>query len=691
MSVLLGDGVGRKTLVAKYLWDNKGLLDQLIYGNGITVKHEYDKLNRQSETKINNVLRYQYTYDGSSRLLKTIDVLGDQKIKYDYDILDRLTTERILDTTTKTELAKLRIRYDDSKNRVSGYDVNIAGATKSTDYIYGELTKAPDIITGVKQNGTRILSYGYDALNRMDTRTISTTTPFVTEYEYLAGVTSGSTTIFVDTVKNGNDTLTYTYDNMGNITSVSKNGTLIESYTYDYLNQLKTVTRGSDTYEYIYDNGGNILSIKRNGEVIKTYAYGDTEWKDLLTAYNGESITYDTIGNPLTYRAGMNFTWTDGRKLTGITKGTDSISYTYDSNGLRNSKTVNGTTTEYYWLNGMLQGQKTGDEYILFLYDESGSVYGFILKNDAGESYYYYEFNLQGDIIGIIDSTGNKVVEYTYNEWGQLLSTTGTLADTIGQINPLRYRGYYYDAETGFYYVSSRYYDPEIGRFISADTTDVLDVQGDLYDKNLYAYCDNNPIMRVDYSGKVWITVGIMAVGGAIGGVIGAVSSAVTQKSLTGTVNWKSVIVAGVGGFVSGAVAASPLGVTGQVVAGSIIGSLSYVADCKVNKKSVAMDELAVATLGGTVSGIIGGPGANQNMALTKTIQTSIKTTTRMSSRACTTYAAKQIASTKAWRNNILTVNAMGSSARFAAGTGVSNVIASALSTVKGWFSKLFN
>ena len=331
--------------------------------------------------------------------------------------------------------------------------MSLGDTTGSTDYIYGELTKAPDIITGVKQNGTRILSYGYDVLNRLETRTIHTTTPFVTEYGYLEGNDTNKTTTLVKTVKNGNDILQYTYDSIGNITSVSKNGTLIESYAYDYLNQLKTVTRGSDTYEYEYDNGGNILAVKCNGEVIKTYTYGDTEWKDLLTAYNGETITYDVIGNPLTYRGGMNFTWTDGRKLAGIIKGTDNISYTYDANGLRNSKTVNGTTTEYYWLDGALQGQKTGNESLFFLYDESGSVYGFTLKNETEESYYYYEFNLQGDIIGIIDSSGNKVVEYTYNEWGQLLTTTGTLADTVGQKNPLRYRGYYYDAETGFYYL----------------------------------------------------------------------------------------------------------------------------------------------------------------------------------------------------------------------------------------------
>ena len=83
------------------------------------------------------------------------------------------------------------------------------------------------------------------------------------------------------------------------------------------------------------------------------------------------------------------------------------------------------------------------------------------MKNGTGESTYYYEFNVQGDIIGIIDSTGTKVVEYTYGAWGDILSGTGTLADTIGQRNPLRYRGYYYDAETGFYYLTSRYYDDE--------------------------------------------------------------------------------------------------------------------------------------------------------------------------------------------------------------------------------------
>ena len=121
------------------------------------------------------------------------------------------------------------------------------------------------------------------------------------------------------------------------------------------------------------------------------------------------------------------------------------------ADGLRTTKTVNGITTEYYWADGILYGQRTGSEYMLFLYDESGNKYGFILKNGTTEEYYYYTFNLQGDVIGIVDNLGNIVVEYTYGAWGDLLSVTGTRANTIGQANPIRYRGYYYDSETGCY------------------------------------------------------------------------------------------------------------------------------------------------------------------------------------------------------------------------------------------------
>ncbi len=243
--------------------------------------------------------------------------------------------------------------------------------------------------------------------------------------------------------------------------------------------------------------GGNILSVTKNGEAYKTYTYGNSEWKDLLTEFNGQTITYDQIGNPLSYRDGFNFTWANGRQLVNVTKGTDNISYLYNADGLRTQKTVNGVTTDYYWLNGVLQAQKTGEEYIIFLYDENGAPYGMINNGEL----YYYALNVQGDVVSIVDIGGTEIVKYRYNAWGETVSIKGTGANTIGLFNPIRYRSYYFDAETGLYYVSSRYYDPEIGRWINADDA-IAGVGGDLKGYNLFAYCFNNPVNMDDQAGN---------------------------------------------------------------------------------------------------------------------------------------------------------------------------------------------
>ncbi len=509
------------TVLSDYDYDYKGNLETMLYGNNTKVDYIYDDLNRKTGVEFNDTLAYSFVYDGKSRIAEVLDIAKNQKQKFVYDILDRLTGEQLISTLTKTPIAELKIRYDDTKNRVSGYDVNIEGVAKAIDYVYGGNNLAPDIISGVKQNNNTILPSGYDGLNRHTSRTIATTTPFVTNYTYTAGKTADKTTTLLATLKNGNDTLSYTYDEMGNIETVSKNNVTLETYDYDYLNQLTSVTveKGEvdDVYTYEYDNGGNIKNViletadSEEPILLKTYLYEeDGDWKDLLKSFNGDTITYDTIGNPTEYLNGMNFTWSQGRKLTGITKGTDSIAYTYNADGLRTSKTVNGTTTEYYWLNGILQGQKTGSEYILFLHDENGTAYGFLIKNGTTTAYYYYLFNAQGDVIGILDNTGTKVVEYTYDVWGKLLSTTGTLASTIGQTNPIRYRGYYYDSETSFYYLQSRYYDAETGRFVSPEPNvdyGEFDDGAGLLGYNVYTYCANNPIIYKDTQGTAIETV----------------------------------------------------------------------------------------------------------------------------------------------------------------------------------------
>ena len=301
--------------------------------------------------------------------------------------------------------------------------------------------------------------------------------------------------------------------------------------------------------------------VYKNGEVIKTYGYA-TDWLDKLISFNGVNISYDAIGNPLNWRDNMSFVWEYGRRLAGVTKGTDNITYTYDADGLRSSKTVNNVTTEYYWLEGILHGQRTGNEYIIFLYDENGIAYGMLVNNNGTEQYYYYLFNAQGDVVGIMNSEGQTVAEYSYDAWGNVLSVTGTQATTIGQTNPIRYRGYYYDAETGFYLTGTRYYDPEIGRFISPDTTDVITATPmALTDKNLYAYCDNNPVVRADHSGEFWNYV----IGGVVGAVVGGVSAAISGG------DWKAIALGAGVGAVGGLLAASGVPAGFQIVAGGLL------------------------------------------------------------------------------------------------------------------------
>ena len=183
-----------------------------------------------------------------------------------------------------------------------------------------------------------------------------------------------------------------------------------------------------------------------------------------------------------------------------------------------------------YFLNGsLILSEITGDVQTDYYYDESGNVFGF----KRGDSEYYYIRNGQGDIIGILDSSGNQIVSYVYDSWGKLVSISGSQAETIGEANPFRYRGYYYDTETGLYYLQSRYYDPEVGRFLNIDS--VMGVNGDIHTYNLFAYCGNNPVNRADPTGaatEAGTAPGILDV--LIGLVVGAIEGATASASALG-------------------------------------------------------------------------------------------------------------------------------------------------------------
>ena len=253
----------------------------------------------------------------------------------------------------------------------------------------------------------------------------------------------------------------------------------------------------------------------------------------MLTAYNDNPIYYDEIGNPTLYYNNAAMTWVNGRRLSEIYFDDfgDMLFFDYDSDGMRlckygprvydyNYAFANTPLfyVDYYYDGDTLIYERrsyNGDNQstlftIEYLYGVNG-ITGFRIHQGNTTTDYFYVKNIMGDVLGIVDSSGTLVAEYRYDAYGNpvmILDGNGNDVSNnyahIANINPIRYRGYYYDIESGFYYLNSRYYDPEIGRFINADG--YVSTGQDVNGFNMFAYCGNNPVMRKDPSGQVWLT-----------------------------------------------------------------------------------------------------------------------------------------------------------------------------------------
>ena len=359
------------------------------------------------------------------------------------------------------------------------------------------------------------------------------------------------------------------------------------TYTYDKQNQLVSARYSgstTDTISYTYDTAGNILTEGHGGVITRdyTYAYNDAStsndaWHDLLVAADGHAITYDGSGNPLTYYNGYktftSLTWEQGRQLASVTTGGKTTSYTYDADGIRKTKSVpinrHGLTCTYTFVkqNGKVVRQSWRTESIDFFYDESGSPFAMTYQsaNDAPQTYYYV-LNLQGDVVKLVDVSGAEVASYEYDAWGNVLSQSGSMAST----NPLRYRGYYYDSETGFYYLQSRYYDPATRRFINADVYASTDSR-DAVSCNMFAYCGNNPVIYDDENGESFGLALLIGIG--ICALIGGAESYASARS-SGASRKEAAIQAIIGGLSSGltAAVASISGITAPAAAGIAAG-----------------------------------------------------------------------------------------------------------------------
>lgn len=389
-------------------------------------------------------------------------------------------------------------------------------------------------------------------------------------------------------IKSGSSTITRSYESdvLGNITKITDSTFGNHEYEYNFRGFLTK----ADGEQNIYDDNGNIV---KKGNAILNY---DSTIKDRLVSYNGTKITYDTANplNPKTYGSDTyNF---EGRRLVRWTYGGGYYGYVYNDQGLRIQKRdYRGVTWDYTYDGDKLIREKHLNTTLDFLYDENGSLYGFV--KDCSEKYLYIRDSLQ-NILGIADISGKIVVKYDYDAWGATSIKQDTSSSGIGSLNPFRYKGYYYDSESGMYYCKTRYYVPSWGRWLNADSTKYLDFK-QLNKCNLFTYCYNNPINTCDESGNLptwakWllggtlilasvaITVATGGLGGAIatalggglvaniaggaiaGAVVGAATSAITnigtqiiQKDVD-EIDWKEVgysaLIGGAAGAISGGI-----------------------------------------------------------------------------------------------------------------------------------------
>ena len=438
-------------------------------------------------------------------MLRSYEYGSNRAYEFIYDMRGRLAAKKCTDGSS------VIFSYD-SKDYLKSSSVMLPGQKLGTAYHYGSGSSNQPYksrvygVTITDATAVKMLlntSSASDRLDRLASRSINAVggKSLVYGYTYERGTTLPLT--LSATVGEVSSTLVYTYDAAGNITSVT-DGENVTRYCYDNMGQLirEDNPYSQKTCVYAYDSCGNILSRTEYGYTdaetpaggtVAVYEYNNAAWGDQLTAWNGESITYDAIGNPLSYR-GRSLTWTQGRRLAGVSSEGLAAYYTYDESGTRTGKTVNGVSTQYYINGSQILAQKSGEDILYFLYDETGSAVGFKYNNNL----YIYRKNLQGDILAVLNGqTGATEASYTYDAWGRVISSTGALAE----LNPFRYRGYYYDGETGMYYISSRYYDPEVGRWINADNV-IAGVGGDLKGYNLFAYCFNNPVNMDDQAGN---------------------------------------------------------------------------------------------------------------------------------------------------------------------------------------------
>ena len=543
-----------KQSIVSYGYDSKQRKNKITYGNGTVISYSYNDDGNISEISYSTGQKYTYTYNEDKALTASYDYSSMLASIYEDG---RVSAMRLFTVeNSQPVLGETVYSYsvnDDGEETVTTFGKAYTKHNSTKEYVSS--TDSVKTKGSISWNGWTVLNtesesdyFGRTIGKHYTVNLGEDDHPnFGTEYTYADTETTATNKISrVKNTLNGavKSDYGYTYDNRGNILTVSKSGVLFQQYVYDEASQVKAEYNYAEktAMTYVYDANGNIvsktpytnvtssdLSTATQGTAI-IYGYGDSNWSDKLTSYNGQTISYDASGNPTSYR-GETVTW-NGRLMTSYTKDGCLYEYEYNSDGMRTIRRMykNGelaSTIRYIWNGDVLLGTRMesvdSDETFLarYLYDDSGELYGMEYKGleNAGSGMFAFIKNLQGDIVSItpLDSESNVEVNMEYDAWGKPIiqqassMTEGLLMAIMMMVTNVGYRGYFYDLETELYYLRSRYYDPEIGRFINADDVEMMIPQkpsnitvftNNYYNLNIYSYCQNNPVVSSDYSGR---------------------------------------------------------------------------------------------------------------------------------------------------------------------------------------------
>ena len=494
---------------------NFGTLTATTYGNGAKIRSRYDDFNRVTGVVYGEETapRYEYDYNAKGQVARVRDNLLNRTTQSEYDLANRPV--RVKTSEDAKHVYTGQVAYDNVYGNLSEFTEK-AGENRQefgTKFGYDDENRPTSLTYSASGKEIGQSTTTIDKLNRTTFSAVKLgSKTFTSEYHFAAGgYGTGSVTNLVASITQPGCNCGYGYDDNGNIASATLNGKWT-GYTYDALGQLVQVNDHSDTrsgsngttWKYTYDLGGNILKKERFAyadtttplETV-TYTYGDANWRDKLTAVNGNDIAYDAIGNPLNDGT-WTYTWQNGRQLQKMQKPGVTAEFVYNADGLRVQKTVNGVATKYTLHGKNVVHMTSGTDELHFFYDAQNRPAVVVYNGMA----YAYVKSLQGDIVAILDESGNAVVSYGYDAWGAPLWCTGELAETLGKVQPFRYRGYVFDEETGLYYLRSRYYNPQQLRWINSDN--IIAVNSGFTAANNYVYCGNSPINRYDANGRSW-------------------------------------------------------------------------------------------------------------------------------------------------------------------------------------------